>query len=116
MHAVKGLRRAVVAVLALGLVFAPAAFAGSAFDTLFHEYQSTGAIAACTHSTAATTEPANPGLTRRRVSSASFEDKWRRYNDSRCLLTFNSIPNLSPPSRHVREEVLRSAEVHYSAA
>jgi hypothetical protein len=39
-------------VLALGLVFAPAAaFAGSSFDTLFHEYQSTGAIAACKHST-----------------------------------------------------------------
>jgi hypothetical protein len=42
----------VAALVALGLLAAAPALAGSAFDTLFHEYQSTGSIKACQHSTA----------------------------------------------------------------
>ncbi len=50
--ALRRLRRALLAVLAIGLVLAPAAVAQSSFETLFHEYQSTGAISACKHSAA----------------------------------------------------------------
>jgi hypothetical protein len=42
----------VAALLALCLVVAAPASAGSAFDTLFHEYQSTGGIKTCQHSAA----------------------------------------------------------------
>ncbi len=54
MDAARRLAGAVATLLALGLLAAaPApALAGSAFDTLFHEYQSTGAIKSCQHSTA----------------------------------------------------------------
>ncbi|MCA1689771.1 MAG: hypothetical protein LC720_04815 [Actinobacteria bacterium] len=40
------------ALLGLSLVLAGPASAGSAFDTLFHEYQSTGGIKSCQHSAA----------------------------------------------------------------
>jgi hypothetical protein len=53
MHAAQRLLRALLVAIALGLLLTPAAaFAGSSFDTLFHEYQSTGTISACKHSTA----------------------------------------------------------------
>ena len=52
MDAARRLSGAVATLLALGLLAAAPALAGSAFDTLFHEYQSTGAIKACKHSTA----------------------------------------------------------------
>jgi cobalamin biosynthesis Mg chelatase CobN len=42
----------VAAVLAISLACAAPAFAGSAFNTLFHEYQATGGIKACKHTTA----------------------------------------------------------------
>ncbi len=40
------------AALAISLACAAPAFAGSAFNTLFHEYQATGGIKACKHTTA----------------------------------------------------------------
>jgi hypothetical protein len=52
MHAAGRLLRFVAALAALGLAFAAPALAASPFNTLFHEYQSTGAIKACKHSTA----------------------------------------------------------------
>ena len=52
MDAARRLSGAVATLLALGLLAAAPALAGSAFDTLFHEYQSTGSIKSCQHSTA----------------------------------------------------------------
>src|SRR5947199_3719472 len=52
MHAATRLRRAVLALVAIGLLSAPAAQAKSSFETLYHEYQSTGSIKSCKHSSA----------------------------------------------------------------
>jgi hypothetical protein len=52
MHAVRRLVGLVAALAAVSLAFAGPALAASPFNTLFHEYQSTGGIKACKHSTA----------------------------------------------------------------